>query len=146
MSYVMKQNPFMVIGTVTVSDLTSAAVAQRYIATAKVIVKRVAVSIQTATVSNVSIVITPRKRPTPNSSASQSSGSTITVPTAIAAGSVYYKDLATPLTFQPGEELAFEVTTAAGGGGAAGAGWCFPCQVEESPEVPLNLTNHVASA
>ncbi len=144
--YNAKQNSLVPIGTVTVSDLTAAAIAQRYIATMKCIVKRVAIVLQTASVSNVSIVVTPRMRPTPNSSASQTSGSTITVPTAIAAGVVYYKDLAAPLVMLPGYELAFEVTTAAGGGGAAGAGWCFPCEVEESPEVAANLSNHVASA
>ncbi len=144
--YNSKMGGIIRIGTVTVSDLTSAAVAERFIATAKVLIKRVAISIQTATVSSGGIVITPRKRPTPNSSAGQTSGSTITVPTAIAAGKVYYKDLATPITLQPGEELAFEVTTAAAGGSAAGAGWCFPCEVEEFPEVAANLTNHVASA
>lgn len=144
--YAQKKGGFQTIGTVTVADLTSAAVNHRFIASGiKLIVRRVAIVIQTATVSSGGIVITPRKRPTPGSASGQSSGSTITVPTATPAGTVIYKDLATPLTFQPGEELAFEVTTAAAGGSAAGAGWCFPEEVEESPEQALNLTNHTAS-
>ncbi len=144
--YVAKINPLVTIGTITVADLTSAAVATRYLATGKCIVKRVAIVIQTQTLSTGGIVITPRQRPVPGANTNQVSGSTITVPSVALVGSVYYKTLATPLVMLPGHELAFEVTTQAAGGGAAGAGWCFPCEVEESPENAANLTNHIASA
>lgn len=139
--YTAKLGGLIPIGTVTVQDLTSAAVGLRFIATQKLIIRRLVAVIQTATVSSGGIVVKANKRPTPNSSAGQTVSSSMTIATAKAAGQKYYANLTTPLTLDVGDELAIEVTTAAAGGGAAGAAWIFASEVEESPEQIGNVSN-----
>ena len=143
MSYNYKQIGFVPI-TVTVTDLTSASSQQRFLAVSDCLLKEVAINVQTATVSTGNIVVKPKKRVVPNSDVGGTDGSTVIIPTAIAAGVGYYK--AQTLSFKKGDELCFEVTTASAGGSAAGAAWCFPSEVEESPETNANDSTLVASA
>ena len=107
-------------------------------------IRRVAIAISTATVSTGNIVVTVRNRPTVGSATGQSTLATLTIPTGVAAGKVYYKDVNQAIIV-PGGSIAFEVTTAAAGGSAAGAGVCgFIAQ--EDPEYAPNLSSMVASA
>ena len=110
----------------------------------RVEVVRIAVAIATATVSTGSILITVVNRPTAKSATGQVTIGTITIPTGVAAGKVYYKDV-NQASIAPGGSLCFIVTTAAAGGSKAGAG--IPGFVaQEDPEYKLNESNMVASA
>lgn len=129
----------------TASDLTSAAVAKRFGFMRPAVVRKCAIGITTATVSTGNIVVTIKKYPNAGSSASAETLDTITIPAAIAAGKVYLCTFPSPEKFIPGEELVFEVTTAAAGGGAAGAGTCM-FEAEDCPDYAGNNTHLVASA
>jgi hypothetical protein len=88
--------------------------------------------------------VTVRARPVVGSAAGQVTLGTLSIPGGTAAGKVVYKDL-NQQAIQPGGSLVFEVTTAAAGGGAAGAGLCgFIAQ--EDPEYPVNESSMIASA
>lgn len=126
-------------------SLTAAANVANFLIGAKCLVKRISFQVKTTVVSTGAVVITVYKRPTPGSAGGQSVLGTLSIPAAAVAPNVYYKDLA-GTSFQPGDELAFDVTTAAAGGGAAGDGYAIPEEIEESPEVAANLSNHIASA
>lgn len=140
------KSPFLLQqGSHAAVDLTSAAVQSfSHVAYQNCRVTRLLCKVTTATVSNVSIVVTFRRRPVYGSSSTQSSLGTITIPTAIAVDKIYYKDI-TPVNCAIGDQLVVEVTTAAGGGGAAGAALCN-VEADLDPEVPGNQTNMVASA
>jgi hypothetical protein len=126
-------------------DLTSAAVADlSYVIGSQVTVKRLMLVISTATVSSGNIVVAFKQYPTVGSSASAVTIGSLTIPTAIAAGKVYYKDIQGVVMGQ-GEELVCEVTTAAAGGGAAGVGY-FMVEFERDPEYVGNQSDMVASA
>lgn len=143
--YTEKLFGVMPLGTPAAVDLTSAAVHSfSHIFLSQVKLKRIALCVTTATVSSGNIVVTFRKRPTPGSSSGQSTVGTITIPTGIAAGKVYYKDVS-PVVFAPGDQLIAEVTTAAAGGGAAGAA-AHGFEGEDDPEYAGNQTDMVESA
>lgn len=126
-------------------SLTAAAVlADDFIAQEKMEVKQIAFVISTATVSSGNIVITVKKRITVDSATGEVTIGTLSIPTAVAAGAVYYKDV-TPVKVDQGEQVVFEVTTAAAGGGAAGAGYAL-LQADQSPEEPADNADMVASA
>jgi hypothetical protein len=131
-------------GNPSAQSLTSAAVINSQPIVKRCLIKRLSFIVSTATVSSGNIVITAYYRPTVGSSSSQVSLGTITIPTSIAAGKVYYKDI-TPYSAAPGGDVSFSVTTAAAGGGAAGAGFCA-VEFEQDPEVAANESNMVASA
>lgn len=140
--YQQKVQPQFVTGGAAQS-LTSAAVVARWVAHRNLVVKRLAFAIQTATVSNANIVITFKKRPIIGSASGESTIGTLSIPTTIAAGKTYYKDVSGTI-LKAGEEVVAEVTTQAGGGGAAGAGSAF-LDCEDDPETAANQTNMVAS-
>lgn len=125
-------------------SLTSAAVVARFAPTERVQLQRIQFSVSTATVSSASIVITVKKYITPNSASGAVTLGTLTIPTGVAAGKVYYKDI-DPQAIKVGEEIVFEVTTQAAGGGAAGAGFSLPVCIE-FPESELENTDMVESA
>lgn len=126
-------------------DLTAAAVdGDAFVFLSKMKIVRLAVTVTTATVSNVTIVVTFKKYLKPGDSTNAVTIGTIKIPTAATVGQTYYKDVA-GVDLHAGEELITEVTTAAGGGGAAGAG--LPTfEAEYLPESPANQSNMVASA
>lgn len=100
--------------------------------------------VTTATVSTVSIVVRFYYRPVAGSSSGQVTLGSITIPTAIAADKVYYYDV-TPYNMPAMSQVAFEVITAAAGGGAAGAGY-WDVVSDFDPETALNSSKMVASA
>jgi len=81
---------------------------------------RIAVLVTTATVSSGNIVVTVYQRPTYGSTSGQVTIGTLTIPTATTAGSIYYKPVES-VRLLPGQQLAFNCSTAAAGGSNAGA-------------------------
>jgi len=139
-----KLMPILDTGAVASALSGAAVIAEHACIGNQVEIRRVAIAISTATVSSGNIVVTVRNRPTVGSASGQSTLATLTIPTGVAAGKVYYKDVNQSIIV-PGGSIAFEVTTAAAGGGAAGAGVCgFIAQ--EDPEYAPNLSSMVASA
>lgn len=129
----------------TPGSLASAAVLDdSFIAQEKMEVKQIAFLVSTATVSSGNIVVTVKKRITVNSASGEVTLGTLTIPTAIAAGKMYYKNIS-PVKLDAGEQVVFEVTTAAAGGGAAGSGYAC-ILADQSPEQPLDNADMVASA
>jgi hypothetical protein len=103
----------------------------------------IAFQVTTATVSTGNIVVTVYDRTSPGVSSGQVTIGTLTIPTAVAAGTVYYKGL--EYSVAPGHSVEFDVTTASAGGGAAGAGYCgFKSSVSSEDE--RNVSTFVASA
>jgi hypothetical protein len=133
------------IGTLGAAVMTGTGVlAHRYVALMPIKVKRIMLKITAATVSSGNIVVAVKKRPTIGSASGEVAIGTITIPTAVAANAIYYKDV-TGVVCAQGDEICFDVTTAAAGGGAAGT--ALPMiEAEEDPEVPANNSNMVASA
>lgn len=132
-------------GAASGESLTSAAVISRFmVMVPKVTVDMIAFAIKTATVSTGNIVVAFKKRPTVGSATGESTIGSLTIPTGIAAGKVYYKNIS-PVSFEIGEELVVEVTTAAAGGGAAGDGFSL-FKASYSAEQLANISDAVASA
>lgn len=124
--------------------LTSAAVlTDNFVAMEKVEVKQVGFLITTATVSSGNIVVAVKKRVTAGSASGESTVGTLTIPGGVAAGKIYYKKI-TPVKLDLGEQIVFEVTTAAAGGGAAGAGYSL-VDYDQCPEQPADNTDMVLS-
>jgi hypothetical protein len=104
---------------VSAQSLTSVGVKQQFLCPRPANLVFVGFAISTATVSSGNIVVTVKKR----------------------NGGKYID----PSLLQVGEVIAFEVTTAAAGGGAAGAGYSI-VQVNYSPEELANNSDFVQSA
>lgn len=111
-----------------------------FLAPNQVIIKRVGFVIKTA-MTVTAAVISVYKRPKASTNTNQVLITTLTIPVAQAIGSYVYKDI-TGYAIPAGYELAFVCTTAA----TAGDGWCLASEVEDAPEVALNLSTMVASA
>lgn len=122
--------------------LTSNAVIKKFTALREFNLRRVAVGITTQTSSSGGTVLTISRYPTMGASTSAVVLATITVPSAVVVGSVYYKDLLTAVKILPGQELVFEVTTAAT---SAGACLCM-FDADDSPETAANVSAMTASA
>ena len=146
MSYSEKVQGLRGILTAQKEDLTTVAdLLTSYVTCSRVQLRRLALLITTAIVSPTSsCVVTVSKRPTVGSDTGRTTIATITIPTGVAAGKVYYKDV-DDIVLDPGNELMFAVTTACAGAGAAGkAVSLFECY--DQPETPANQSNMVASA
>lgn len=143
MSYVDKNSS--VVSSLTELSLASTAVIQKFSALRQFIPRRLAIGITTATVSNANIVVTVKKYLALNNNANAVTLDTIVIPGGVAIGKMYYVDLNGATKIAPGEELVFEVTTAAAGGGAAGKGIAY-VECEDSPEMPANHSLMIESA
>lgn len=106
----------------TTESLTSAAIVQRHLIMEGAKAARFMFHIATATVSSGNIVVKLKKYLSYNVSTNAVTIATLNIPTAIAAGQIYYVNCDS-VDLLPGNELIVEVTTAAAGGGAAGAGF-----------------------
>lgn len=126
-------------------DLTGAAVhTTSFSVGAEIEVNRIMALVTTAVVSTGAVVVAMKRYPTYGSSASAETIGTLSIPAATVAGKVLYKDV-TPVICYPGDQLVFEVTTAAAGGGAAGnAAYMFNAVLR--PEAAANQSDMVASA
>jgi hypothetical protein len=99
--------------------------------------------VTTATVSSGNIVLTVYDRVSPGVAGGQVSLGTLTIPSGVAAGSIYYKSIEAQVA--QGHCVEFDVTTASAGMGAAGAGYSA-LKVSFSSEDPRNVSSMVASA
>jgi hypothetical protein len=104
---------------------------------------RLAAYITTAVVSTGTVVLQLLYRPTAGSSSGQVVLGSLNIPAGTAADKVIYKDI-TPYNLPAGSQLAYSVSTAAAGGGAAGAA-IVEVLTDFSPEAVLNESKFVAS-
>jgi hypothetical protein len=125
-------------------SLASAADMLVYNVGEQLILTRIMIQISTATVSSGNIVVSVYQRPTYGSTAGQVLIGTLVIPTGVAAGGIYYKNVES-VKIPQGSQLAFACSTAAAGGGAAGAGFCM-FKGFMSSEDPKNVSAMVASA
>lgn len=110
----------------------------------QVVVTRLMVLVSTAIVSTGSVVVTVYQRPTYGSTVGQVTVGTLTIPAGTAAGTIVYKDVESVKVPQ-GSQLAFNCSTAAAGGGAAGA--CFSMfKAFMASEDPRNIATMLKSA
>lgn len=100
--------------------------------------------VTTAVVSTGAVAVSFWRRPVFGSTAGQVLLGTLSIPAGTAAGKVLYKEIS-PTQVNPGEQISYEVTTAAAGGGAAGAA-LFDLELSDSPEAHGNQLNMIASA
>jgi hypothetical protein len=143
MGYVEKESA--IFDSSSAASLTSAAVIKKYIAARKLRIQQIQFHLAAAVVSSAAaVVVKCKKYPTAGSSAGESDLGTLTIPAGAAAGKVYYKDIS-PAAIEPGDEIVFEVTTAAAGGAKAGTGTpAFISHIEM--ELPANISDMIASA
>jgi hypothetical protein len=125
-------------------SLTSAAVVANSMVQFPVSIEKILFKLTTAVVSSGAVVVNFKKRPTLGSATGEVSIGTLTIPAGAAINAIYYKDV-TPVEFGVGEFLAVEVTTAAAGMGAAGAGYSA-IQLSSSPKTDGQNSNMIASA
>lgn len=103
--------------------------------------RRLMVCVTTAVVSTGNVVVSFFKRSGPGVSSGQVSLGTISIPPAALVGSVYYKEIESP-DFAPGQALFIQVSTAAAGGGAVGAG-VMGVDLFHRPEASLNVASMI---
>lgn len=129
---------------VSAQSLGSAAVINQFVCQNAVMLEFIGFLVSTATVSSGNIVVAVKKRPTVGSATGEVLIANITIPSGVAAGKRYGK-MISPVQFQLGDVISFEVTTASAGGGAAGAGYAM-VGVNFSPESLANNASFVKSA
>jgi hypothetical protein len=83
------------------------------------------------------------KRPTPLSATSEAVACTLTIPSGTAVGKVVYKDIASPVSFAPGDSL--EISWTIGTGTPTGIGMWY-IEVIDDPETAANQSDMIASA
>lgn len=108
-----------------------------------VVLTRIMLLVSTAVVSTGSVVVNVYQRPTYGSTAGQVLIGALTIPAGTAAGKIVYKNVES-FKILPGQQLAFNVGTAAAGGGAAGAGFSMFKSFMAS-EDPRNVVPMIAS-
>jgi len=86
-----------------------------------------------------------KKRPQFGSAVGEVSIGTLTIPDGSAVGDVIYKDVS-PVVLAPGNELVFEVTTAATDSGVVDGDLLYGVRADLDPEDANNQSNMVASA
>lgn len=128
-------------GVLAADDLSAAAVHGEYVCVKKFDIKVLKAVVTTLLNTVAAAQVTFYKRTAPGVSAAQVTLGVLSFPNATAVGKEIYKEI-TPVSFLPGQALAFEVTVAAGTAG--GALYCF--DYEDSPEEPANISSMVASA
>src|SRR6185312_2113779 len=107
-----------VVGPVS---LASAAEVQAFMVGSKQKVLRLLAQVTTAVVSTGAVQVDCYARPTHGSTSGQVLLGSLLIPAGSAAGAKLYKDISVATAVLAGQEVAFTVSTAAAGGGAAGA-------------------------
>lgn len=125
-------------------SLGSAAVIKRHVIMLGCKVRKFMFYVSTATVSSGNIVVALKKRSAYGVTSGEVTLDTLVIPTGVAAGTIYYANLDSA-DLLPGNELVVEVTTAAAGGGAAGAGFSG-VDLYHGPEEAVNVSAMVLSA
>lgn len=123
--------------------LTAASVVQSFTVLEQCQVSQLYFAISTATVSNADIVVAFKRRPTLGSASGEVTIGSLNITTGAAAGRVFYKYV-DPVVCAAGEQIVIEVTTAAGGMGAAGNGQGF-FSAQQDPETDANNSDMIES-
>lgn len=145
MSYIHKANGLKMVGAGAADDLATAAVHTDSLAVMRQVkVSRLMALVSTAVVSTGAVTVLFKRYPTFGSAAGAVTIGTLLIPAGTAAGKVIYDDV-NPVNCYPGDQIVYEVTVAAAGGGAAGAA-VYDVELIEDPEVPANQSDMVQSA
>lgn len=142
MGYASKKDMFF--DSSSAASLASAAVIKKFAVCRQVVLEQISFGVETAVVSSGAVIVSVKSYPVMGNAAGAVVLGTIQIPAGAAQGGVYYKNIS-PAVLAPGAELVFEVTTAAAGGGAAGAGVCMFSGYDQ-PEQPANIAAMIASA
>lgn len=106
-------------------------------------ITRLYAKLTVAVVSTGGVLVTFRRRPAFGSATGQTALGTLTIPAGTAADKVVYKDI-TPVNCNIGDQLVFDVVTAAAGGGAAGSA-LYGYEADRDPETVGNQSNLLQS-
>lgn len=121
-------------------DLSGAAVHTTYVPVmSQMKVKRLMALVSTVTVGPATIAF--KRRPLFGSAVGEVTMGTIVIPAATAVGKEVYKNLTSPVTCFPGDQIVYEITVAATSGGAH-----YGIEAELDPEQPVNQSDMIASA
>lgn len=121
-------------------DLSGAAVHTTFVPVmAQMKVKVLEVLVSVVTVGACTIAF--KRRPLFGSTSGEVTMGSVIVPAATAAGKVVYKKLASPVTCFPGDQIVYEITSAATSGNAH-----YGVTAELDPEEPSNQSDMIASA
>jgi len=131
------------VGTGAVDDLSATGVhTYSYAVMEQCCVRRLMAYITTLVDSGgTDAIITFKRRPTFGSAAGEVSLGTLTVPDATVVSDVVFKDIS-PVTLEPGDQLIFEVTTAAGTAG----GSLYGVRADLDPEDARSQSQMITSA
>lgn len=140
--YTIKKRPVQNYVAANAQDVASTGVHTTSKAVlAQMDVTRLMAVVDTAIVSTGAVSVKFWRRPTFNSTSSQVSLGTLSIPAGTAAGKVLYKDIS-PTQINPGEQITFEVLTAATTSGKL----AYEIELADSPEAAGNQSNMIASA
>lgn len=143
--YNKNSSNFIQVGAGAADDLTGAAVhSTTFVCRRKCELKRLLALISTAIVSTGAVVVAFKKYIVYGDSTGAVTCGTLSLPAGTAKDKVYYKEIE-PVTFEVGDQLIMEVTTAAAGGGAAG-GAIYLFDEYDSPDQPTENSKMVASS
>lgn len=140
--YTIKKRAVQNYVAANAQDLSSAAIHTTFKAVcSQMDVTRLCALVTVAVVSTGPVVVKFWQRVTFASVTNQVLLGTLSIPGGTAAGKVVYKDIS-PTLIYPGQEISYEVTTAATASGSA----VYDVEFSDSPEAAANQANMIASA
>ena len=151
MSYVEEQRvaSFVAVGggSTEIDVLTSAAVhSQSYVAMEQTVLRAAYALVTTAVAADLTApVIAIKRRPTYGSTTGEETIDTITIPDGTAAGKVMYVNFE-PVQVQAGDQIVFEITTAATDSGSAAGAAVYGLRTSVDEEEEANESDKIASA
>ena len=137
--YTNKGNMLIPIGAIGPHTISGTGQFGRSMAVRACQVKRVILSVSTATTGATGTGVV-KIRPTIGSSSGEVTVGTVTIPN-LSAGAKLYKDFQANTPAKDGEEILLDVTVATGAGAV-----CIGFNCEEDPETAANQSSMVASA
>jgi hypothetical protein len=136
--YTNEKISLMQIGDGAAKDLSAASVsATSYLVGSQLMINRVMAHV--SVVTNGASVVEVKQRPLQGSAVGEVVIATLNIPDATAAGKIVYKDF-DPVNMVPGDELVYEVSSAATSGSAH-----FLHEVDNDPEEPSEQADMVES-
>lgn len=151
MSYVEEQRVSSFIpvtgGSTEIDALSGAGVhTASYVCMEQVLVRSLYAVVTTLVASDTAeAVITIKRRPTYGSATGEVSIGTLTIPDTTAAGKVIYKNVS-PVEIQPGDQVVFEITTAATDGSSVAGNVVYGLRISANEEEEANSSDMVLSA
>lgn len=132
-------------GAAKVTTATGDAAMVYHVATQMKVTRIMALVTTLVANDTIAAVITVYRRPTLGSAVGQVAIGTLTIPDGSAVSKVIYKDLDGTVVY-PGEEIAFNVSTAGTDSGVAAGAFVGSFEADYDPEYAANQSNMVASA